>query len=476
MRDWIFLVLLWIVPSAMAAGHAVMWKRDSRSALNWLFVSGLVPVAGPLSYVLFGVNRIRRRAIRWRAAREGLPDQAPGLSQNLHAEPILVDAEHLQPLQRVGARVTGLPLLGGNRVTPLWNGNQAYPVMLEAIDGATTSITLSSYIFDWDAIGRRFTSALAAAARRGVRVHVLLDGLGAGPSRSPMARELKQHGAEVVTFFPFSFPLGRLRINLRNHRKILVIDGKRGFTGGMNISKRHLIRKDTRDAQSEDLHFDVRGPVVAELQRTNVEDWYLATERVLEGEEYFPALSAEGRSIARGVASGPDGQIETMHVLIEAALASARSSVRIVTPYFVPTPRLIGALIIAAVRGVAVTVLVPERTDIPFVQWASNAHLWQVVQHGVRVAWRRPPFVHTKLMIVDDHWLTVGSTNLDARSLRLNFEFNLEIYDPELAAPLSRWFDHQFAGAVPATMGRLDARGPGIRLRDGVARLFAPLL
>ena len=468
-------VVAWLGLASIAGGHAIIHKRDPRSAAIWLTISFTLPFLGPWLYWALGINRVERRAVRHLGRRDrpfDLPD--------------LVDAHgnsgggrdavgHLDSLRTVADRVTRLPMLRGNAVVPLHNGEQAYPRMLEAIAQAHQTVTLASYIFDWDEVGHDFARALGATARRGVRVHVLVDGMGALRSFSRMGRRLLQSGAEVAAFFPLRFPFGRLRLNLRNHRKILVVDGQTGFTGGMNISNRYLT-EDTAPGRVEDLHFEITGPVVAEMQHAFVEDWAMATNEVLRGEPYFPALTATGPALCRGISSGPDEDFEIIHWILQAAFASAQQRVRIVTPYFVPTSALISAMAMAALRGVDITVMLPSLVDLPYMRWAADAYLWQLLEHGIRVYRRPPPFVHTKLMIVDDRWVLLGSANLDRRSFRLHFEFNIEAYDTRLARSLNAWLDELIAAAEPVSLKQVDSRPTWRRLRDGLAKMVSPHL
>jgi cardiolipin synthase len=302
-----------------------------------------------------------------------------------------------------------------------------------------------------------------------------VDGLGALRAFSRMGRLLLRSGAEVAAFFPLRFPFGRFRLNLRNHRKTLVVDGRDGFTGGMNISSRHLY--DTgREDRVEDLHFRIGGPVVAEMQHAFAEDWALSTARVLQGEEYFPALQPVGPALCRGVSSGPDEDFESIHWIVQAAIASAQRSVVIVTPYFIPTASLLTTVIMSALRGVEITLVLPSFVDLPYMRWAADAYLWQLLEHGIRVIRRPPPFVHTKLMLVDDRWVLLGSANMDPRSFRLNFEFNIEAYDAALASRLRGWLDQTLAGLLPVTLEEMDSRPPMRRLRDGLAKLASPFL
>ena len=456
-----------VVAAAFASGHAVLYKRDSRSAALWLAVVWLLPALGPLLYLTIGVNRVERRAtrLRRRMVRHRSEAQFPP------GEP----GTHFTPLARLVGNVVGRPLLQGNSVTPLIDGAHAFPAMLDAIGRARRSIAMSSYIFDGNGVGAQFVEALAAAARRGVEVHVLIDDVDARFSRSSAVKPLRRAGVDVAVFNPPLLPARLHAINLRNHRKILVVDGAEGFTGGMNVDCRYA-RPEAPEQAYRDLHFSLRGPVVAHLMEVFADDWHFATEEALRGEKWFPHLSPAGSILARGIEAGPDESFERVRWGIIGGLHAAQRSVRILTPYFLPDQSLITALDGAALRGVEVDIVLPENSDLPHVHWAAFGQLWQVLERGCRV-WLRPgPFDHSKLMVVDGAWTLLGSANWDARSLRLNFELNVECYSVELGAHLDGLVQARISGARRYTLADDGRRGLAVRVRDGAARLFAPYL
>lgn len=477
-RYWhYFAAALALALSVIASAHAVIYKRDPRSATLWAGLVWMFPLVGAVLYFMLGVNRIRRRAVLLRGNRE--PFAAPSGAARVETEqlPDLLpaSARHLEALVGAMNQVLSRPLLAGNHVTPLVNGDEAYPAMLEAIRAAQRSVSLSTYIFDRDEAGRAFAAALGEAVRRGVEVRVLIDATGTRYSWPPILGLLRREEVRHARFLR-AFPFTRLlTMNLRNHRKFLVVDGRVGFTGGLNIRAGHwLTRRPANPVQ--DLHFRVDGPVVAQLQEVFADDWQFTTGETLRGECWFPPLPPAGPVLVRGIADGPDEDFDKLRWMLLSALAVARRSVRVATPYFLPEPALISALNVAALRGVNVELLLPERSNLPVVQWASRAHWWQVLERGCRLWLTPPPFDHSKLVIVDDCWSLVGSANWDPRSLRLNFEFNVECYDPALAGQLNKIFTAKLERARPVTLEEVDARGLPARLRDGVARLFTPYL
>lgn len=463
--------------SLCAAAHAVLYKRDPRSAVGWVGVILLFPIAGPLLYFLLGINRIQRRAAHLRRKIFSPAALQRAALPSPHALKAFLPstARHLLALDQIVTTITGTPLLAGNACVPLVNGDQAYPAMLDAISHAQFSISLSTYILGNDDVGRAFVDALAAAVRRGVAVRVLVDAVGARYSHPTIRGPLRRAGIPHAFFIPTLTPWRAPYFNLRNHRKLLIIDGSLGFTGGMNIRANNLVSRGRPDAV-QDLHFLIRGPVVAHLQETFAEDWLFSTGEDLSGPLWFPQLSPAGSVIARGIPDGPDEDFGHIARTLHGAVTCAQHSIRILTPYFLPDNALISALNTAALRGVSVDIILPRVNNLRWVGWAMMAHLWQVLEWGCRVWLSPPPFDHSKLLLVDDQWCLFGSANWDPRSLRLNFEFNVEAYCPQLAATLRQLFEAKHTTAQQIRLEDVDARPLPIRLRDGIARLFTPYL
>jgi len=461
-----------VLAALLATCMVLLHKRDSRAVLIWIIVIWTLPVVGALLYLVLGVNRLRRRAIQL-----GVHNTfSRPVAENL-GEPEPAGAEHLQHIARVVSKITGKPLTAGNHIEPLIAGDAAFPAMLAAIDAARTSITLCSYIFDNDPSGRQFVAALARAVQRGVAVRVLVDAAGARYSWPPITWKLRRAGVPVARFLPASLftPWRVATINLRNHRKSLVVDGTTAFTGGMNIRHGNVLA-DAPPHPVQDLHFRITGPVVTALQAAFANDWAFTTGEMLDGQSWFPAQPETGGVIARVIMDGPDGDFEKARWTLLAALAEAQTSVQIVTPYFLPDNALITALNLAALRGVRVEIVLPAKNNLPLVHWASRSQWWQMLEHGCHFWLTPPPFDHSKLMIVDGHWVLLGSANWDARSLRLNFEMNVEAYGRAFAARLGMVLARKMAGAREVTLAEMDARPVLIKLRDSSARLFSPYL
>lgn len=477
-RIWPFVLLgVNLAAALVASAHAVIYKRDSRSAVAWVGLIWLTPILGSILYVFFGVNRIERRAISLRRRRRRAEAVAPSLE--------CTDAElraylgpedvHLAELAKVGRSVLGRPLLEGNALSPLVNGEEAFPAMLAAIDAAERSVSLLAYIVEHDEVGVKFVDALGRAAARGVQVRFLIDAVGSSKHRRRLSRACREKKVPAAVFLPLRVPWPNRSIHLRNHRKILVVDGRVGFTGGMNVRASHLMRGTSKDKE-QDVHFRLEGPVVEHLQEAFVDDWAFTTGETLLGETWFSRAAAMGKAAARGVPFDPGEKLDTFRHLLVAAAGVARRSIRIVTPYFLPESPLVASLNVAALRGVEVDILMPAKCDHATVGWATQAMLWQVLLNGCKVWKTPPPFDHSKLIVVDGAWVFFGSMNVDTRSMRLNFEFNVEAYDRELGRRIEAIVAEKREKAEAVSLKWVNNRPLWMKIRDGVARLFTPYL
>ncbi len=474
----LFTAVAGVTISLVASAHVILYKRDSRAAVAWVGLIWLAPLLGVILYVMLGINRVRRRVIGRRGHESShyvAPDRHSCSTEQL--EVLLPrDRGYLVEMARLGGTLTQLPLLSGNRIEPLFNGDQAYPAMLEAIENAQRTVTLLIYIFDNDAVGRRFLEAFTRAVERGVDVRVLIDAVGVRYTDPPITVGLRKRGVRVELFMSGLLTWRTPYLNLRNHRKIMVVDGEVGFTGGMNIRAAHALQT-VPSHPTMDVQFRVTGPVVAQLQATFVEDWQFTTGELLEGRQWFPPQHPEaGNVAARVIPDGPDQHMDKMAMAFQGALAAARHSVRIMTPYFLPERALISALNICALRGVTVDIVLPQDNNLKMIEWASMAQMWQVLEWGCRVWMSAPPFEHSKLVVVDGALSLIGSSNWDPRSLRLNFELGVECYDPELAARIEAHIERRIADAHRLTKAEVDARSLPVKLRDGLLRLAAPYL
>jgi cardiolipin synthase len=365
----------------------------------------------------------------------------------------------------------GPAIVNGNGFEVLLNGDRIFPVMLQAIDGARTSVNFESYIYWSGATGRKFADALSARARAGIKVRVLLDWLGSGKMDAALMEEMKGNGVKIVKYHrPHWYNLPRM--NNRTHRKVLVVDGRTGFTGGVGISD--LWAGDAQDPRHwRDTHFKAEGPVVAQMQAVFLDNWIKATGEVLHGPDYFPALEGAGKAAAQMFSSSPTGGSESMQLMYLLSITAARRSIDLSSAYFVPDEQTLRALVEAARRGVRIRVVVPgEHTDAETVRRASRALWGALLEAGVEIHEYLPTMYHCKVMVVDALWVSVGSTNFDNRSFRLNDEANLNIHDAAFARRQIEIFEDDIRRSRRVSLQEWRQRPLAEKLWEHAAALF----
>ncbi|MDM7852212.1 cardiolipin synthase [Pseudochrobactrum kiredjianiae] len=478
---WPHIVLgLSLVIGAIAAIHATMTKEEVRSALGWVGVIMLSPFIGALVYAIAGVNRMRRSSLT--VQRDGMTDIELYHLSHYDATPDQVEdvsGRNFIAMKRLGDVVSRCNLTSGNNIEVLQSGDIAYAAMLEAIAQAKRSILLETYIFDNDEIGKKFADALGKAVIRGVEVRVLVDAVGARYSTPSIVGLLRSKTVRAEVFNGQLIMGLRLPYaNLRTHRKILIIDGAIAFTGGMNI-REGFTKEFAQDHAAQDTHFRLTGPVVTDIFNTASEDWRFTTDEHLSGSAWAvtpPALHPGEGLLVRAVPSGPDKSLETNHKIMMGAFSVAEKHIRIMTPYLLPDRELVSALVTAARRGVIVDIVVPAQNNLVLVDMAMTAQFDQLLKDGCRIWRAKGAFNHSKLMSVDDVWAYVGSSNLDPRSLRLNFEIDLEVYDAKTAAGLSKRIDQYVATGTSVKLAELKKRPFSRRLLERIVWLGSPYL
>ncbi len=467
-----------IIVATISSVHALLSKRDPKAAIGWIAVCILLPFGGPLLYYLFGINRVRTRA-------EELQNRADSLNSGVttpadrHAADATENADStrisdLPELVHVSDIITDRALVGGNRIEVLHNGEEAYPAMLDAIENARRTLFLTTYIFDGNHTGQTFIAALERAVQRGVDVRVMIDGLSDMYRMRRASRWLKKRGVAVARFLPPRLFPPFAPINLRNHRKILVADGEVAFTGGINIGDRHLAERRENPNRVVDLHFRLKGLVVRQIEEVFIDDWQFITGIDTPPKPVEPA--PEGSALCRVITEGPNEDMDKLLMILMAAVSAARKSVVIMTPYFIPPRGLLSVLQAAALRGLQVTIILPEKNDSHIVHWATRNMLWELLKRGVTVYYQPPPFAHTKLVIVDEYYVHIGSANIDPRSLRLNFELAVEVFDAPLAATLTKHVEGVMERSRAVKLDVIDGRSLPVRLRDSLAWLLSPYL
>ena len=466
------------VLAVLAGLHAMVNKRDPKAATGWIAVCILFPFAGPLLYFFFGINRVRTRARTLRPGRGSPALAAPErpVIPPLAPSPGGTPPDTFRELFQISEKVTRRPVAGGNTLEMYEGGEEAYPPMLEAIRGAKRSAYLSTYIFRHDRTGKAFLEELTRASHRGVDVRVLIDGVGEIYSLFRTSAALRRGKVPVARFLPPSLLPPSFSINMRNHRKILTVDGEKAFVGGMNIWDQHVLKGSQDPRRIRDVHFLAAGNVARQLEHTFLEDWNFATGKPSPEEPGVTTGDPWQAVTCRTVVDGPDENLNKLADILVGAIAAAGESVTIVTPYFLPTREMISALNSASLRGVAVTVILPEKNNLPYVHWASRNLLWEILIKGARVFYQPPPFAHTKLFVIDSRYSLVGSANIDPRSLRLNFEIGVEIFDEGFSRNLERYCDEVRGRSRPVTLEEVDGRPLPQKLRDAFFWLFSPYL
>ncbi len=424
--------------------HALKRRRNASATILWIFVAWSFPVLGPLCYLAFGIDRVPSKGLAKRVANQIMmnqrkqrhEDNGPFIAWHLDYHTGVEEIEI--PLcrmlnQSLDAFIPEHPMLNGNAVMPLVSGDEAYPLMLEAIRSARNHIHLQSYIIRHDATGKMFLDALKAKAEEGVKVRLLFDRFGSTQAYlGGMFRKYSKVPNMEIQGWTQANPLKRqFQINLRNHRKNLIIDGHVAFFGGLNIANENM----TTDRQGaiRDYHFKVEGPVVHELQYSFLTDWFFMTEQPVDSllnPDHFPQMLSTGKGRARMIDSGPSAHPGLVGEVFFNAMVLAQKQILVVTPYFVPQIDILKALKTAARRGLDVRIIVPAENNLRYAGMASKALYEELLEAGARIYQRHPPFIHAKALIVDDAIALVGTANLDVRSMELNYETTI-LFDEE---------------------------------------------
>ena len=463
-----YLVTLLLVPVVF-----FQKKKNPTSILAWIMAIVMVPYGGSLLFILFGINRVYRRVARRQAMLRQLGTQLPGLPQ-FEMLPIELNPQ-AAPLMRLADRISGYKPCYGNEVEVIDNTHRAFGLIESAILAAEHSIHLVYYIWQPDRLGTKLRNLLIQKAKAGVKVRFLYDGFGSMRLRRRFLQPMHDAGIETAATIPGASFRERWSFNLRNHRKIVVVDGQIGFTGGMNVGDDYM-GLNPRLGFWRDTHLKLRGPVVLQLQQVFAEDWFYATGQEVIQPEYYPLPQATGDQIAQVVAGGPDLEAEAFHSLFFAAINEARNRILLATSFFVPTMGLQLALETAAYRGVKVTLLLAGKVDIFGMLWAGRAFYEPLMEAGVEIYEYHGGLQHAKTLTIDGNWSLIGTPNFDARSVQLNFEVGVALDGPKVATRLEEQFlrDLEFAHKIdPVEWAR---RGVFPRLAEHTIRLFSPIL
>jgi cardiolipin synthase len=443
-------------------------RKRPASMLAWIGATFCLPFLGPALYLAFGTDRLRRRRLK----RHQRPRRRPA-PQTPAPAPRLSGSE--QSLVRAIAAINGNVLTGLDGLDILRDADAYYGDLLARMATARHHVHFQTYVWRKDETGRQFLAALCAVARRGVQVRLLLDELGSLDIKDSYFRPLIEAGGEFSWFYTIHPRRNRYFLNLRNHRKLQIIDGECAYIGGMNVGREYAGRDPSVGAW-HDLQVRVTGDAVNDLQEIFANDWYFATTREFAGAPFFPTARRAASIPALLVESGPDSDRKPFLKSVIALCNAARRSIDLFTPYFVPVSAMIAAFQVAAARGVRVRLMVSEKNDVRFLVRIGRSYYDELMAFGVEIYEYSEAVHHAKAIIVDNHWLMVGSANLDARSIDLNFELNLLLRSAPVCAELNRVYTQMFTVCRKLDPARFQQRPRYEKLIEGLCRLWAPLL
>ncbi len=473
------IVVLYFVVIGATVAVIVHDLRDPVKALSWILVITLLPVAGIVFYVVFGRNYRKEKIFN----RKEIDDfeQIGSLCNVQLRELVDPQIQHLEPIEANKDIITLLLnnnralLTVRNKVKILNDGESKFRELFDAVANAVSSVHLEYYIFENDELGRRLIDLLERKVKEGVEVRMIYDDVGSWNMKRRHARRLRARGIQVHSFMPVAFPWLTSKLNNRNHRKIVVVDGKVGFTGGINVADRYV--RGTKFGPWRDTHLRVEGDAVNMLQAIFMTDWYCVSgKELLNDEKYFPKSRIRTRTPMQIASSGPDSDWASIMQAFFAAINKASRSIYISTPYFLPNQAILTALKVAALSGVDVRIILPHRSDSKIVYWASRSYIGEMLDAGIKVYFFCKGFNHSKILIIDDDFCSVGSANMDIRSFEDNFEVSAILYDPKVTEELKGYFLNDISNSVAVTPESWSNR-PNIHAAyESLARLLSPLL
>jgi len=467
--------------------HCLRRRRNATSTILWIFLAWAFPFFGALFYLTFGVDRVADRGFQKFLTEEHLLHTRKGTQEaapRAYWHNLLTGAPAQNEFQRefdcaLNTLLPDHPALAGNRLTPLVTGDEAYPKMLQAIRGAKAHIHLQSFIIGSDATGSEFMEALAAKAAEGVEIRLLYDRFGS--TRAHLCGLFRKYNrlsnVQVAGWTQADVLKRQFQINLRNHRKILVVDGTRAFFGGINLQDRNTSAH--KHGPIRDYHFDVQGPLVQEFQYSFLRDWYFITgedPETLLTQDYFPHIDPDGDLTARLINSGPSTEKDVAIETFFNAITLARKQILAATPYFVPPVDVLRALRSAALRGLDVRLVVPQKNNHFYTGLASRALYEELLLAGVKIFERRPPFMHAKALVIDGEFSLVGTANLDERSLNLNYESSVAVYSEPFADALKNIIHEDIDLSAEIILTEWQNRPAARRLLENLASLMTPVL
>lgn len=471
---WTILYIIWFTTLAVLL---VMEKRNPAKTLAWLTVLAAFPVVGFIVYLVFGQKYRKHKRLQAKSLPEEFSNalRVHASRHEKRTEKISTGFANQDKWMRLLWTNSRSPVTENNRIQVLQDGKEAFRSMCEALRQAEHHIHLEFYIMKDDEIGRAIQQILVEKARQGVQVRVIYDAVGSRKLKNSYIDELKRAGVQITSFLPVYFPWLSSRINFRNHRKIIVIDGKIGYTGGLNIGDEYLGKGPL--GYWRDTHMRIEGDAVYYLQFIFLKDWYVAYNQYISETEYFPVQESVGKSLVQMAASGPDTDWESIWQTHFSLIASAQRKICIISPYLIPDESILMGLKTAALSGLDVRMILPSQPEYYIVYYATKSYYEELLRAGVRIYAYTKGFIHSKVIIVDDQVASVGTANLDVRSFQYNFEVNAIIYDGGIAQQLMVDFEKDLQDSDELLLDHyLQHRGSGARFLESTVRLFSPLL
>ena len=467
--------------------HSLRRRRNATSTILWIFLAWSFPIFGPLLYLTFGIDRVADRGFQKFLTEEHLlrsrketQETAPRAYWHNLLPGAPAKNEFQSELNRaLNTLLPDHPARSGNAITPLITGDEAYPKMLKAIRGAKKHIHLQSFIIGNDSTGREFINVLAAKADEGVDIRLLYDRFGSTRAHlcGLFRKYRKTPNFQIAGWTQANFFKRQFQVNLRNHRKALIIDGTHAFFGGINLHDENT--SNHRSGPIRDYHFDLTGPLVQELQYSFLRDWYFITEEnpeaLLSG-SHFPRIDPAGNITARLINSGPSTERDVAIETFFTSITLAKKQILAITPYFVPPADVLRALQSAALRGLDVRLIVPQKNNHFYTGLASRALYEELLIAGVKIYERRPPFMHAKALVIDGEFALVGTANIDERSLNLNYESSVAIYSEPFADSMKNIIHEDIALSDEVHLAQWQQRPAHRRLLENLAALMSPVL
>lgn len=476
----ILLGILFVLNLMLAAVVIFLERKDAGATWAWLMVLLFIPLLGFIMYLIFGQNLSRRRLFDWENIKKvGIEDliqqQVSEIKEGIYPFRNEEIARHKDIIYMHLVNDDAV-LTQDNDITIYTDGKEKFEAVLQDIENAKDHIHFQYYIFQKDNLGRKIVQKLSEKAREGVKVRVLYDEMGSRKTRKRFFRELIEAGGEVVVFFPSRIPYVNTRLNYRNHRKLVIIDGRVGYVGGFNVGDEYL-GLNKKFGYWRDTHLRMEGSATLAMQTRFLLDWnHAARNKVGYEAHYFPVLPTVGNAGVQIVSCGPDSEWEQIKNGYIKLISSAKRTVYIQTPYFIPDESLLDALRIAALSGVDVRLMIPNKPDHMFVYWATYSYVGELLKAGARIYIYQNGFIHAKTISVDGEISSVGTANIDVRSFKLNFEVNAFIYNEDIARKLEKTFVDDMGKSDELTQAGYHNRSTWIRFKESISRLLSPIL